>query len=218
MNGQLVADLSRPVALNAAANPILVRYDQGGRGHFVLRRADVPLPATRQPLAMRWYGDPGVIPFDVSAGSRPAEWFRFLSAPGTAAIRVKALGAVEAWIDGEPMKATDNGRFVAGKPSEFAAVVALRIQPETGCTGGAVLPDPVAIETTGKGTIALGDWSRIGILKTYSGGARYATQIALDKGRSPGPRDSGPGESRRDRGGSRERPESRRAGGTAVED
>jgi hypothetical protein len=181
VNGQLVSDLAQPVALKAEANPILARYDQGGRGHFVLRRADVPVPASRQPLAMRWHGDPGVIPFDVSAGSRPAEWFRFVTAPGTTAIRIKARGTVEAWMDGEPMKADGAGRFVARKPAPAAAVVALRIQPEIGFSGGAVVPEPVVIETDGNGTISLGDWSKIGILNNYSGGARYRTQLVLTK-------------------------------------
>ena len=89
INGKRIADLSRPVALNAGANPTLIRYDHAGRGHFVLRRASSPPPA-RAKLAMRWYGDPAVIPLDVSAGEPAAEWFRFLSAPGTTAIRVRA--------------------------------------------------------------------------------------------------------------------------------
>jgi hypothetical protein len=179
VNGVQVPDLTQAVGLQAGANPVLVRYDRGGRGHFVMRRQSVPAPPERQPLAMRWFGDAGVIPFDVSAGNPPAEWFRFLSAPGTAAIRVQARGTVEAWMDGEPMKAEGQGRFVADKPRTAAAVVALRVKPETGCSGGIVIPDPIAIETDGTGTIALGDWSRVGILNNYSGGARYRTRLPL---------------------------------------
>jgi hypothetical protein len=179
VNGSLVTDLSRPVELRAGANPVLVRYDRGGRGHFVLRRQSIPAPAARQPLAMRWFGDAGVIPFDVSAGDRPAEWFRFLSAPGTAAIRVQAQGSVEAWIDGEPMRARSKGRFVAPKSQPSASVVALRVKPVLGLSGGAVIPEPVLVETDGSGTLALGDWSKIGILNNYSGGARYSTRLSL---------------------------------------
>jgi hypothetical protein len=42
----------------------------------------------------------GVIPFDASAGDPSAEWFRFLSAPGTTALRVQAWSRepVRAWI------------------------------------------------------------------------------------------------------------------------
>jgi len=60
----------------------------------VLRRQGIPYPVKKQPLNMLWSGDKGVIPFDVSAGSQPAEWFRFTAAPGTSAIQVKALGNI----------------------------------------------------------------------------------------------------------------------------
>ena len=92
------------------------------RGHFVLRKHDVAAPESRQPLAMRWYGDPGIIPFDATAGSPAREWFRFTSAPGTSAIRVQARGTVEAWIDGKPMQAGAQGRFTAVEPPRSAAV------------------------------------------------------------------------------------------------
>jgi hypothetical protein len=181
VNGALVKDLAQAVSLKAVANPVLVRYDRGGRGHFVMRQQDVPVPETRQPLAMRWSGDVGVIPFDVSGGRPSAEWFRFVSAPGTAAIRVPAVGQVEAWLDGEPMTSVGSGRFVARKPAAAAAVVALRILPKTGFSGGAVLPEPIVVETDGKGVMALGDWSQWGILTNYSGGVRYATKFTLTK-------------------------------------
>ena len=178
VNGVHVDDLARPVSLKAGANPVLVRYDHAGRGHFVMRRQDRPLPAEREPLAMRWHNDPGVIPFDVYAGKRTAEWFRFLSAPGTRTIRVKAVGEVRAWINGEPMKHKGDGRFEAVQSPAKAAVVALRVLPRTGHSGGAVLPEPVAVETA-TGTMALGDWSRMGILNNYSGGVRYRTTVTL---------------------------------------
>ena len=178
INGTRVPDVGRPVALEAGANPTLIRYDHAGRGHFVLRRASAP-PAARARLAMRWYGDPAVIPLDVSAGRHAAEWFRFLSAPGTAAIRVRALGQVQAWIDGKPMADAGEGRFVAPEPLPAAAVVALRIVPRIGSTGGAAIPEPVVVETDGSGSIPLGDWSRMGILNNYSGGVRYRTAFTL---------------------------------------
>jgi hypothetical protein len=182
VNGVAVKDLDKGVELNAGANPLLVRYDKGGRGHFVMRDRGVSAPKEKQQLAMKWYGDEGVIPFDVSAGAKQAEWFRFLSAPGTSAIRVHALGDVEAWIDGVPMKAEKNGRFVATKVPVRAAVVALRVKPvRKGLAGGALIPEPVMIETDGSGVIGLGDWSKMGILNNYSGGARYRTSFALTK-------------------------------------
>lgn len=178
INGAL-ADTSKNVQLKRGANPVLVRYDQAGRGHFVLRRATVPVPAVRQPLAMQWYGDKGVIPFDVWADSSDSEWFRFLSAPGTTAIRVHARGKTKAWLDGQPMKAGRDGHFIAGKTAARAAVVALRVTPDAGMTGGAAIPEPVIIETDGTGVMALGNWSQMGILNNYSGGVRYTTRITI---------------------------------------
>ena len=179
VNGELVPDLGQTVDLRTGANPVLVRYDHAGRGHFVMRQHAVAAPPTRQQLAMRWFGDPGLIPFDVSAGKQPAEWFRFLSAPGTTAIRLQAHGAVEAWIDGEPMVAKGKGRFAVHTSRRTASVVALRVKAQTGFSGGAVIPEPVVVETDGTGTLALGDWSKIGILNNYSGGARYTTRVQL---------------------------------------
>ena len=178
ISGKRVADLARPVALKAGANPTLIRYDHGGRGHFVLRRTSLPLPV-RAKLAMRWHDDPAVIPLDLSTGQPAAEWFRFLSAPGTTAIRVRAIGQVQAWIDGKPMADAGDGRFVASEPSPRAAVVALRVVPRIGSSGGAAIPDPVVVETDGHGSIPLGDWSQLGILNNYSGGVRYRTSFAL---------------------------------------
>ena len=169
------------VRLEKGANPLLIRYDHAGRGHIVVRRSDMPVPSERQPLSMCWSNDKGVIPFDVAAGKKPAEWFRFVTAPGTNAIQVKAMGKVEAWIDGTPMKAEKDGRFTISNAPAKAAVVALRIQPETyGITGGGLIPEPVTVETNGKGEMLLGDWSAFGILNNYSGGVCYATDIQLD--------------------------------------
>jgi len=202
VNGRRVADLGGPVALKPGPNPVLIRYDHAGRGHFVLRRAGAP-PAPRKKLAMRWYGDPAVIPLDVSPGEPAAEWFRFLSAPGTTAIRVRPLGRVQAWIDGKPMASklghrsdplgtvapvgsepprTGNPevvRFVVPDPCPQAAEVALRVVPRSGCSGGAALPEPVTVETDGNGILPLGDWSQLGILHNYSGGVRYRTTFTL---------------------------------------
>ncbi len=186
VNGGRVNDLAQPISLKAGANPTLIRYDHSGRGHFVVRRQAEPPPKGRVPLAMRWYNDGGVIPFDVYAGDRSAEWFRFLSAPGTTAIRVQARGKVRAWINGEPMTDKGDGRFEAVKPAPTAAVVALRVVPLTGRSGGAVIPEPVTVETSGAGVMPLGDWSQMGILNNYSGGVRYRSVVTLTEGQASG--------------------------------
>ena len=180
INGKKVSFTDNGISLNTGTNPILVRYDSAGRGHFVLRQKDVPEPADRKILSMRWYGDEGIIPFDVTAGQTSAEWFRFLTAPGTSAITIKTPGEAEAWIDGTPMIKKSDGRFITEKPPQRAAVVAIRIKPPgPGITGGALLPEPVTVETDGSGLMQTGDWSERGILNNYSGGVRYKNKINL---------------------------------------
>lgn len=182
INGEAVDDTGKGVELAAGTNNILVKYNHGGRGYLVFRRKDVPLPEGRKPLSMRWSDDNGIIPFDASGGNNAAEWFRFITAPGTCTIHVKAFGETNAWIDGKPMKKKNNGLFTAvtvpGKP----ALVALRILPEKpGISGGCLIPEPVRIETDGSGQMPLGDWSKIGILNNYSGGVCYRTKVNLNE-------------------------------------
>jgi hypothetical protein len=181
INGRRIHDLAAPVELSCGANPVLLRFEDHGEAHVVLRRRDVPVPEDREALAMRWTHDPGVIPFDPYAGEDRAEWFRFLSAPGTTALRVGALSRqpVQAWINGEPMTDKGHGRFEAPRPIETAVVVALRLLPPSGHHGGAAISEPVIIETSGNGVMPLGDWSERGVLRNYSGGVRYRTTFTL---------------------------------------
>ena len=137
VNGNQVSFTDNGINLKAGTNPVLVRFDSAGRGHFVLRQKDVPEPAGRNILSMRWSGDKGIIPFDITAGQTAAEWFRFLTAPGTSAITVRTPGDAEAWIDGVPMKKQPDGRFESEKAPQRAAVVAIRITPPgPGISGG----------------------------------------------------------------------------------
>ena len=180
VNGVPVMDSEKGISLKNGPNPFLVRYDHAGRGHIVLRRKGITAPASRQPLAMRWYNDEGVIPFDIYAGKQSAEWFRFTTAPGTSRIRIKAAGKVEAWIDGNPMKEEGAGRFAASVVPAKSTMVALRVMPgKAGLSGGGLIPEPVAVETNGSGIMPLGDWSKIGILNNYSGGVLYQTSLKM---------------------------------------
>ncbi|HKK17658.1 MAG TPA: hypothetical protein VJ952_03170, partial [Opitutales bacterium] len=51
---------------------------------------------------------------------------------------------------------------------------------KAGLTGGGLIPDPVKVETSGKGSMTLGDWSEKGILNNYSGGVLYRTSLSLN--------------------------------------
>lgn len=187
VNGARVEDLEQAVALQAGANPVLVRYDRAGRGYFVLnRQATQPPRPERSPLSMRWFDDPTVIRFDVHAGGNPAEWFRFTAPPGLRAMTITARGGVEAWADGQPLRKASQGRFETSCPLPRAASVALRVRPETGFCGAAVFPQPIRLEC-GPGLAAPGDWSQAGTLECYSGGAWYRRTVTLTADQAAGP-------------------------------
>lgn len=187
LHGVRVTDLGRPVSLHAGANPILAHYDRAGRGYLVVRRDDpVAEPTQRTPLAMTWHDDPSVIRFDIHADARPAEWFRFTAPPGFHAMTVAAEGQVEAWADGRPMRAAGDGHFEAKSLLRRPAVVALRVTPQTGATGAALLPDPIRLECE-RGVATLGDWSKLGVLECYSGGAWYRKTVTLGLEPTHGP-------------------------------
>lgn len=186
-HGRRLDDPTAPLTLQPGANPLLIRYDHAGRGFLALRREDAPVPTRpRTPLSMSWFDDPGLIRFDLHAGRGPAEWFRFVAPPGFRGLTVTTPAAVEAWVDGEPLISRESGRFEAASVRERASVVALRARPPVGVTGGAVFPEPIRLECV-RGLAPTGDWSRLGALECYSGGAWYRSNFSLTPEQAAGP-------------------------------
>ena len=179
LNGARIDPLEHPLPLHAGPNPLLIRYDHAGRGYFVLKRADPHSPPPRRtPLSMTWFDDPAVIRFDPRAGTAPAEWFRFTAPPGLRSFTVTARGKVQAWANGHPMRLASPGVFETDETLSRPAVVALRVLPDTGTCGAAVFPEPIRLQC-GPGILSTGDWSKVGALACYSGGAWYRQTVTL---------------------------------------
>lgn len=190
LNHQPVAGDS--LTLKRGANPLLLRYDAPGRGYFVVRSGapaavaepdNAERPASQPaPLAMRWFNDSTVLPFDTRPQiAEPAGWYRFRAASGLRALAVPAAGNAQAWADGAALageRLATGWRFKLPRPAATAPIVALRIAQPRGAYAGAAIPDPVAQECAG-GTIETGDWSKVDGLACYSGGAWYRKTVAL---------------------------------------
>jgi hypothetical protein len=139
-------------------------------------------------LAMRWYNKPGLLPFDTRPQeTKPAGWYRFVSPPGLRSMTIVARGTVRAWADGKELKVTagkkrDDGTFefkaTVPQPAAGAVRVALRLEQERGCYGGATIPEPIQLDCVA-GRIATGDWSKMGVLECYSGGAWYRKSLSI---------------------------------------
>ncbi len=83
---------------------------------------------------------------------------------------------------------TSNGKIRFTIPEAVSgndAMVALRIEQERGVYGGSALPEPVAVACA-EGAIALGDWSQMEGLASYSGGLRYRTSLNLTAAQAEG--------------------------------
>ncbi len=187
LNGVPVSD--KTLSLKAGANPLLVQYARPGRTYFVVSATnglDVAEPPRDvafkvSPLAMSWWNNPSVLPFDVRPQEKvPIGWYRFLSPPGLRAMTITARGKVQAWADGRPLEGTN--RFVISPTSAKPAIVLLRIEQERGFYAGAALPDPIKLEC-GSGEMAAGDWSKIDGLLSYSGGAWYRKRVTIPSAR-----------------------------------
>ena len=176
------------VALKAGYTPLLVRYDSFGRAALVLRRADAPPFAQTHPLAMSWYQDPAVLPFDCFGGALPQAAYSFGAPP--------ALTVAEVTVHGELLSATVGGaaaevradaglsggnrryRVTPARTAPGPVEVILTVRHAPGFTGGAAFPEPVKL-TCGTGRMTLGDWARVDALRCYSGGAVYTKTFAL---------------------------------------
>lgn len=199
LNGKPVSKTADEGDVEAGPNPLLVRYDGPGRGHFVLQEASAVrgLAGHRTPLAMRWFDLAGVLPFDLRPGDRePVGWYRFTAPPGLRSFTVVAHGRIQAWVDGKPTRIGEPqpsqlwkgaGVFPVSveEPSTRASQVALRIVQPRGFYGGAALPEPIVLDC-GPGRRTLGDWSKGSVLENYSGGAWYRRDVVLDAAQTRG--------------------------------
>jgi hypothetical protein len=187
LNGAVQTSLDKPVHLKAGANTLLVRYDEPGRAHFLLKSVAAPRDWKQKvPLAMPWYNNPAVLAMDTRPNdSHPAGWYRFVSPPGLRAMKIVARGTLRAWAAGRELE-TGPGHEREDGTREYhvslremkPVLIALRIEQQRGFYAGTALPEPVEF-SCGPGTFEPRDWSGLDGLSSYSGGAWYRKTVDL---------------------------------------
>jgi len=195
LNGELVT--GSELKLKVGANPLVLVYEQPGRAYFVvsgkpavpqeggkpaetvMSAQGFPQPAFKaSPLAMSWWNNPAVLPFDVRAAeAKPVGWYRFTAPPGLRAMAFTARGSVQAWVNGQALK-LKGGKLTVPEPSALPAEVLMRIEQARGFYAGAAFPEPIQLECA-PGRMAAGDWSGIEGLLSYSGGAWYRKSVEI---------------------------------------
>ena len=178
---------SNTLLLKKGVNPMVLLYDKACETYLVVRNPGVPRPVKQQ-VAMSWFGDDGILPFDCSLSRNNSGLFVFESAPGLQSLSFEAYGKVTAWLNGiqteivtgkqQPDKQT-NYTIKVKSPGLTGTQVILKIEYQPGFCGGAAIPQFINQQCT-EGSIALGDWSTTDGLKAYSGGAWYRKTIKID--------------------------------------
>lgn len=188
LNKKQVNDVSSYQELKKGGNSLLLRYNNPGRGHFVVIGEGASEIGERTPLSMKWNDLKNRAVFDVlPEDKRPAGWYRFTAPPGLKAMTITVTGSIKAWIDGRPVKVS---RISSGYPAQYRIVldqsvperskVALRVEQARGDYGGSAFPEPVLLDCEA-GISRTGDWSQGSVLECYSGGAWYRKTISLSK-------------------------------------
>jgi hypothetical protein len=174
--------VSRDVNLKAGQNPVLVRFDKPGRGHFVMVSGDTVIKE-RTSLSMKWSDMPGLVPFDINpTENKPAAWYRFTAPPGLKGMKLRVHGDPVVYVNGEMQK------YENVTPGEYSvqlrqavpgkAVVAIRVAQRRGDYGGSAFSEPVLLDCVA-GVSKAGNWADGSVLDNYSGGAYYRKSFAL---------------------------------------
>nr|MCU0781449.1 hypothetical protein [Akkermansiaceae bacterium] len=189
LGGQPLDPKASEVNLARGPNALLLRYDSPGRGWLVFGSARQPVPYDKNKpipwnteLASIWHNDTGRLAFDTRPHvTSPAGWYRFTAPPGLRSLHLPCMAKPRVWVDGiEAGVSGRKGDWTAkpAEPAAGAAVVAIRLEQERGEYAGAAFSEFLKLDC-GQGNTSLGDWSKMGVLETYSGGAWYRRSFNL---------------------------------------
>jgi len=188
INGKKINNENKTVHLKKGRNSVLIAYDRACATYLVFRKSEILRPE-KQTVAMCWYRDKGILPFDCTTISdKKSGIYAFYSAPGLQKLSFSAYGDVELWIAGKKVipeverKNKDGLSFYSINLKDAdnrVCMVVLKIDYQPGYVDGAALPLYIE-QFCKKGSIKLGDWSKIDGLKAYSGGACYRKIIRVN--------------------------------------
>lgn len=183
------------IELKSGFNPVLLRYENTGRGWFVFKQRNKKPFKQTFPLATDWFLNPDVLSFDNNPEkAQQYGWYRFASPPGTKTVYIVSKAKPEVWVSGkvcaveksqlEPGRVSNPGLSVwkaeLAEIEQKTSIAAVRLQQLPALTGGAAITEPV-IFTCEKGKIELDNLFENESLKTYSGGMWYSKTISLTK-------------------------------------
>jgi hypothetical protein len=123
------------------------------------------------------HGSPGELLGGVCLAPRQesTDAFRVAVPPGTTGLRLPALGEARASAAGVQLEQRD-GTFTLTAPAAGGTVVDVEVRHDGALGGGGLWAGPVEVIAGSDGTLALGDWSALG-MRDWSGGVRYRATV-----------------------------------------
>jgi hypothetical protein len=181
INGQKTA-MAKSMYLHKGINTVVLCYDHPVMTYFFFRDPKQTI-AQQKPLALPWYKDASLLPFDPYGSNKGYGWYCFNSAPGLKGFSFQTDALPKVWVNGKQETVTKEGdrcsvslSTVADRPAKVAICMVLPY----GVKGGAAFKSELK-QTTGIGIIASGDWGKTDGLETYSGGMKYTQNVQIDR-------------------------------------
>ena len=185
---------SATVNLHEGSNSILLKYNNVGRGYFILEDNALNSNWTQSvPLATEWYNKPSVLSFNCFPENKGNYgWYRFMSPPGTKKMYISTKAKPAIWASGVELrveltesqheknadKSLPVWEVVFPDTIVKSSQVAVRVEQLPGFYSGAAIPEAIRFDCA-KGEIQLGDLDQNESLRPYSGGMWYRKTLNI---------------------------------------
>ncbi|MDR2117344.1 MAG: hypothetical protein LBP87_13280, partial [Planctomycetaceae bacterium] len=180
--------IGQETELTNGIHHIVVKFTKSGRSHVVFSINRETEPSNRTPLAMKWFDRKTILRYKPVSTENNEQWFRFTAPPGLSAIALNPVGNGSVFVHGKEIQSFKNpdGQLICiNIPSNIrrsdSATITIRMtEVPWGFNDGEVFSEPIFLRCE-RGTSLLGDWSKLGVLETYSGGVRYRKTVHFDE-------------------------------------
>ena len=164
---------SDEIYLSEGRHYFLLRFAQGGRSYFVIKKSDSFKQSA--PLTTNWYKNTDVVPFDALYEKAESLCrYRFTAPPGATLMKIDANAPIKAYVDGRELQELTEGVFAIN--TDRAVQVTLCAKQPAGCYDTAIFNSPIKFETD----IGIYSFDRTPDeqgLDFYSGGLRLKKKI-----------------------------------------
>lgn len=195
---------SGTLSLNKGSNPVILLYSGVKENKFsnhwetvdlrersaVLFKKSGSMLKPAESLSMKWYRQESILDYDVYGNNRKVGYYRFTAPPGLNKMRFDVYGTVKVYQDGKELKVDktktlnkkglQSYELVINEVKEDFSEICFETEHIAGFYGGSAFPEPVELNCE-KGNITTGDWSKMGVLKAYSGGLWYRKNVNLSE-------------------------------------